>query len=142
MRRAFFLLSKYPAKTKRACRKSTAEHCGLRTHAPLQGCVPFFMYGQVSDLCSRLCRVQTRKWGLFRIRTEFPLSIQFTTFRSVRIYIIFSIISNLIFLTRRILKPFDLLPLGADALFLVPLRAVVILWRLNARRLKCTWPRA
>ena len=29
---------------------------------------------------------QTQKWGLFRIRTEFPLSIQFTTFRSARLY--------------------------------------------------------
>ena len=57
-----------PANTKRACRKYTAGICGFRTHAPLQR-----VY---SILCANRFPTddrhsQTRKWGLFRIRTEF-----------------------------------------------------------------------
>ena len=65
MRRAFFLLSKYPAKTKRACRKSTAEICGLRTHAPLQGCVHFLCTDRFPTYDLRRCRIKHGNGGCF-----------------------------------------------------------------------------
>ena len=74
MERMFRLLSSFQfARQKQKERAGKVpQSTAASEHTLLSKDVFHFMYGQVSDLCSAAQPRQTRKWGLFRIRTEFP----------------------------------------------------------------------